>query len=538
MSNPTDVILQYHQRTKHHFHAYAAGPGRLSWATQPDPFRRYDGAPQVPLPRLPERHQPTFAALPAPPTSVEPVTLETISRLFRNALAVSAWKRHQASRWALRVNPSSGNLHPTECYLITDDLDAACPAGVYHYAPKEHLLERRGVVTSEGYRALTAGFAPGTMLVALSSIPWREAWKYGERAFRYCQHDVGHALAALRYSARILGWHLQLLDTISDDTIRSLAGLDAGGFHPQEPEYPELLCALLPHGSGPQPGPLVVDGWRPAWQGTPNVLSAGHHPWPVVDEAARASEAPPRPPVGALPPNVITSAVSLPDDVLPAERIIQRRRSATDFDGVTSITKEQLWRMLSRTLTAAGAPPWDVLAGTVMAEPRVHLVLFVHRVVGMHPGVYLLLRRADDEEALRKATRPEFLWEAVPGCPLPLFLLLPADTRDAARAIGCHQDIAADGAFSLGMIARYDEPIRTHGAWLYRRLFWEAGVIGQVLYLEAEACRVRATGMGCFFDDGMHQLLGFSDATFQDLYHLAVGGPVEDTRITTEPAYP
>ena len=27
----------------------------------------------------------------------------------------------------------------------------------------------------------------GVMLVALTSIHWREAWKYGERAFRYCQ---------------------------------------------------------------------------------------------------------------------------------------------------------------------------------------------------------------------------------------------------------------------------------------------------------------------------------------------------------------
>ena len=47
------------------------------------------------------------------------------------------------------------------------------------------------------------------------------------------------------------------------------------------------------------------------------------------------------------------------------------------------------------------------------------------------------------------------------------------------------------------------------------RLFWETGVIGQVLYLEAEAAGVRATGIGCFFDDPVHQVFGFNDATFQ-----------------------
>ena len=36
---------------------------------------------------------------------------------------------------------------------------------------------------------------------------------------------------------------------------------------------------------------------------------------------------------------------------------------------------------------------------------------------------------------------------------------------------------------------------------MYRRLFWECGLIGQVLYLEAEAAGVRGTGIGCFYDD-------------------------------------
>src|SRR5437660_12483691 len=45
------------------------------------------------------------------------------------------------------------------------------------------------------WTALMAAFPEDSFLVGLSSIHWREAWKYGERAFRYCQHDVGHALA-------------------------------------------------------------------------------------------------------------------------------------------------------------------------------------------------------------------------------------------------------------------------------------------------------------------------------------------------------
>jgi len=39
-----------------------------------------------------------------------------------------------------------------------------------------------------------------------------------------------------------------------------------------------------------------------------------------------------------------------------------------------------------------------------------------------------------------------------------------------------------------------------------------AGAIGQVLYLEAEAAGVRATGIGCFYDDPVHQVYGLADS--------------------------
>jgi hypothetical protein len=63
-------------------------------------------------------------------------------------------------------------------------------------------------------------------------------------------------------------------------------------------------------------------------------------------------------------------------------------------------------------------------------------------------------------------------------------------------------------------------------------------MIGQVLYLEAGAAGVRGTGIGCFFDDPVHDLLGLETGQFQSLYHFTVGHPVEDTRLTTLPAYP
>lgn len=51
------------------------------------------------------------------------------------------------------------------------------------------------------------------------------------------------------------------------------------------------------------------------------------------------------------------------------------------------------------------------------------------------------------------------------------------------------------------MIAHFESTLREKGPWMYPRLFWETGILGHVLYLEAHAVGVSATGIGCFFDD-------------------------------------
>jgi hypothetical protein len=50
--------------------------------------------------------------------------LEHAAVLFELSLGLSAWKSYGSKRWALRCNPSSGNLHPTEGYLLCPRLPA------------------------------------------------------------------------------------------------------------------------------------------------------------------------------------------------------------------------------------------------------------------------------------------------------------------------------------------------------------------------------------------------------------------------------
>ena len=204
---------------------------------------------------------------------------------------------------------------------------------------------------------------------------------------------------------------------------------------------------------------------------------------------------------------------------------------AVAMDRVTRMTRDAFYTILERTLPVPDAVPFSTLPWT----PLIHLAIVVHRVDDLATGLYVLVRDPSQRAALEKAFTNADRWQRPGGCPLhlELYRLIDAEVRQTAQQVSCFQDIASDGCFSLGMIAAYKDPLERHGPWFYPRLFWEAGMIGQVLYLEAEAAGMRSTGIGCYFDDPMHHVLGL-----QDLYHFTVGGPIEDTRLTTLPAYP
>ncbi len=558
-----ETVMRYHERTKHAFDRYASGPGELDWANQPDPFRRYVGAPLVHLPRLGAQEAPLSPRYDdvyrrrSVPTL--PLTIASLSRLMQYALAISAWKQVGTVRWALRCNPSSGNLHPTEGYLLLGALPGlGDDPGLYHYAPREHALERRAECGAPLFTALMREFPAEAFLVGLSSIHWREAWKYGERAFRYCQHDAGHAIGALRIAAATLGWSAALLHDLADETIEDLLGLNrAEDFADAEREHPVAMMAVwttelagngragaqraIPRHLDPA---LARQLTRECWHGAPNRLSSNKPVrWHVSDAVTVASRKPATEAQGFDALETLASEGNNPAsaDGPVAGQIILQRRSLLACDGRTSIAAERFYRMLARVMPHGDLPPsrrplpWD----TVAWDPMVHLGLFVHRIDGIAPGMYLLVRDPAKTDRLKCAMHARFDWSMPPGCPtdLPLHLLEAGDVRRLATQLSCHQDIAGDGAFSLAMIAEYQEALFTNGAWCYRRLFWEAGLIGQVLYLEAEAAGVRATGIGCFFDDPVHQAFGLEGLTYQSLYHFAVGGPVDDPCLVARAPY-
>lgn len=341
-----------------------------------------------------------------------------------------------------------------------------------------------------------------------------------------------------------MGWQARLREGVTDADLACLLGVERQ--EGPEAEHPECLLALVP-----QDATVPIERQHPfhlpaaarealgraGWLGTPHRLSPDHHPWPVIDQIAEATRKIEPPPDGfweaarpalARPPDSDESPLGL-------RRIIQQRRSAVALDGRSGITSDAFLQILRKVLPVPGQIPFSSLPW----RPCVDLLLFVHRVQGVDPGLYILLRDPARRETLRGRMTTSFAWTRPDGCPedLPLFLLESGDARRVAEQTSCGQEIAGDGVFAAAMLTDFRGPMEAWGPWFYRRLFWETGVLGQQLYLEAEASGIRGTGIGCFFDDMTHRTFELADGRFQVLYHFTMGGPVEDARLQTLPPY-
>ena len=532
-ANAADVILAYHQRTKHTLERFAAGPETLDWDAQPNPFREFSGSEKLLLPLSGENFSTSFGAIyDANSVTPAPLSLDSVGALLQLSMGLSAWKEFGPDRWALRCNPSSGNLHPTEAYVLARGIEGIAD-GLHHYLSRDHSLEHRAGL--DGGSASKIASTPWLWL-GLSSIHWREAWKYGERAYRYCQLDLWHAIGALRYAAAVLGWKLTMREGVSSRDAAALLGLDrdADYFGGAEKEAPDVLLKVE---IGPQVTPLsqTDHGFSAEslsqWNGRANILDRRHmYKWPIIEEASAATvktEHVAEPAYRANHPGI---GAGSPEK---ATGVILGRRSAQAFDRTTRMGSGAFYHLIDRLL-ARPVTPWDVWT----YAPRLHPVFFVHRVDGLEPGIYILVCNPDAEMRLRQSTRKDFLWERPDHVPqqLNFFRLFAGDCTKFARTLHCHQAIGNDACFALGMLAEFEPLVRAE-PWRYNQLHWEAGLIGQVLYLEAESLGFRGTGIGCYFDDTFHEILGLTDASFASLYHFTVGMPLTDTRITTLPPY-
>jgi SagB-type dehydrogenase family enzyme len=135
-------------------------------------------------------------------------------------------------RLEFRAAPSAGALYPIELYPVVHNV-SDLPSGIYHYAVREHALERleqgdfRSGVTQAG---LYQGFlAQANVCFVLSAIFQRTRWRYHERTYRYVLLEAGHIAQNLYLEATSMGLGACAVGAFLDGTLNDLLGLDGVG---------------------------------------------------------------------------------------------------------------------------------------------------------------------------------------------------------------------------------------------------------------------------------------------------------------------
>jgi SagB-type dehydrogenase family enzyme len=213
--------------------------------------------------------------------------------------------------------------------------------------------------------------------------------------------------------------------------------------------------------------------------------------------------------------------------------IARRRRSALDFDPQTALLEraglEQLLDFATRDWPADWRGNFPATAGRrAEGADLVTLYLYAHRVRDCEPGVYRWNKAAARSAGGSSA-----------GAAAKLEQLHRGNVQRVAAYLSLEQALAGNACFAISMIADLARAALRFGNRGYRYVLFEAGAIGERLYLGAEALGWNATGIGAFYDDDVHRYLGFLAEGSEDsaalpqqvIYHFAVGRAVRDPRL-------
>ncbi|HET9031393.1 MAG TPA: putative peptide maturation dehydrogenase [Dokdonella sp.] len=133
-----------------------------------------------------------------------------------------------------RAVPSAGGLHPTEAYLLVQNVEGV-KSGLYHYHPIDHALEPLGDVpeneSAELALRIVAGqrhFMKAHVLIVLASRFRRTFWKYRNhaKAYRAVILDAGHLSQTLYLAAAERGLAAFITAAVNERDIEEIFGLD------------------------------------------------------------------------------------------------------------------------------------------------------------------------------------------------------------------------------------------------------------------------------------------------------------------------
>ncbi|MDF1666273.1 MAG: SagB/ThcOx family dehydrogenase [Planctomycetota bacterium] len=395
----------------------------------------------------------------------------------------------------LRAAPSAGGLYPTELYVALGD-GHEVDAGLYNYHVGNHelaQLEARNVIPAFAQNSQCQEFLEQTSMVLILSIIFeRSAWRYEDRAYRRVLLDTGHVLGNLVLVAERLGRKALPMGAFCDDTVTSQLFFD---------HHYEGAVLLIPIVTNDQAQNLPTK-----LRALPSdVESKRKVPNTSLMRRLHASS-------GLTPPLAPAPSFEVPKEM---DRLLQDHFVETvalepvPTDWVEQLTETIVRRRSTREFTGDAFAKTDLsaflYAGAetpgLLVSDLIETYVFVHNVTDIEAGAYQFF---PENQCLK--------------------LIRAGDFKEAAGQFCLGQELGSDGAAIVLHVAHLPRAVTRFGNRAYRYLHLDAGHIGQRMNLCAIKRSLGVSGIGGFFDDMINETLGLSPS-YATLYITCLGVP-------------
>ncbi|NEP05258.1 MAG: SagB/ThcOx family dehydrogenase [Okeania sp. SIO2G4] len=483
------IAQHYHERTKYDPETIASKNHQLDWEKQPIPFKEYKVGTTIDLkPYLQEQID----------QEKDLGEGERLSNLFLCSYGLTGKVATIMGNHYLRAAPSAGGLYPAEVYLISRGTPLL-PAGLYNYQAKTHSLLRfwDNRIWPELQDACFwhPALENTKLAIAITTIFYRSAWRYEDRAYRRIFLDTGHLLGNIELASAFTNYRPHLIGGFTDEAINQMLYLDT-----QEEQAIAIIAladlldieqnlsqweSALPS-STQTDYPMIPDGELLKYLHQAAHINSNSPKVPnwKTRETPEYSEDKYNFPF-CTKVSTVTPSISWGKDLRALRKTILKRRSTREYTGEPIALKELL-----AALDFTYQPDHYINQGLDRNPDYFDLSLIetfiaVSGVDGLEEGCYYYAPVAQE---LRQIRFKNF--------------------RQELHFLCLGQELGRDAAVVLFHTADLKKAVAKYGDRVYRYLHADAGHLGQRLNLAAIYLNLGVSGIGGFFDDYVNEVLG------------------------------
>ena len=473
-----DAALTYHEATKHSEISIRTDAHYLDWDNRPSLFKEYQNLPSIALPRdFPHPKENSLQAIAGQPdkTNSGQIGIETLAELLFYSGGLTRKMRIGSEFHYMRAASATGALYPIELYVISSRIPGL-EAGVYHFNPFHFSLVklREGDYRTALDRVGSHASSSAPFTIALTSIAWRNAWKYVARSYRHWFWDSGVIAANLLATANSAGLPVKLELGFVDSAVDKLLAL--------EPKK-EVTIALSTIGEAQQLKASNAQQIRDLKLEI-SPLSREEVDYPVIWETNEASQLKTKAEVESWRNNAPKKAETLPGATafplamktpgsVPAlGEVILQRGSTRRF-----VHKPILFETLSIILETSSADiPFDFLTKD---HSLIDFYFIANDVQELSSGSYYYNRKTNSVEQLK-----------------------PVKSRSMSGYLSLGQQLFSDASAVFFLMTNLSPVLQSLGNRGYRAAQFEAGVRAGKIYLTSYALGIGASG-STFYDDAV-----------------------------------